>query len=165
MIRAARLDPHLYEEVEVDRRATVQAMSVVILVALATGIGSLAVEGGGAGALLKGVLLGLVGWALWAFVTYAIGTSLFRTPETEADWGQLARTTGFAQSPGALRIFGFLPVIGPVIFFASTMWQLAAMVVAVRQALDYQSTWRALGVVAVGFVCLVILQIIFYALR
>ena len=86
-----------------------------------------------------------------------IGTTLLRTPETEADWGQLLRTIGFAQSPGIFRVFGFIPVIGPIIFFATGLWQLATMVVAVRQALDYRSTWRAIGVVVVGFIVYIIL--------
>ena len=34
------------------------------------------------------------------------------------------------------------------------------MVIAVRQALDYNSTWRALGVVAIGFVIAMILTLI-----
>ena len=31
------------------------------------------------------------------------------------------------------------------------IWMLIAMVIAVRQALDYKSTWRAIGVVIIGF--------------
>ena len=92
-----------------------------------------------------------------------IGTTLFRTPETSADWGELARTTGFAQSPGILRVLGFVPIIGVYIFYATYLWQLATMVIAVRQALDYRSTWRALGVVVVGFIVLAVIQSILLA--
>ena len=112
MMRAARLDVHLYEEVEADRSATSQAMRVVVLVAIASGIGTLG-AGGGPFGLLFGVIVGLLNWVVWAYITYIIGTTIFSTPETEADWGQLARTTGFAQSPGVLRVFGFIPVLGP----------------------------------------------------
>ena len=150
MIGAAALNVNVYEEVEADRSATLQALLVVLLVSLATGVGSL--SSGGVGGLVAGIILGIVGWGLWALITYVIGTTLLRTPGTEADWGQLLRTLGFAQSPGILRVFGFIPVIGPIIFFATAVWQLVTMVVAVRQALDYRSTWRAIGVVIVGFV-------------
>ena len=159
MIGAARLDPRIYEEVEADTGATLQAMLVVIMVSVATGIGALGA--GGIGGLLFGVIFGLAGWAVWALITYLVGTTWFRTPETHADWGQLARTTGFAQSPGVLRVLGFIPVVGPVIVLFVFIWQIAAMAVAVRQALDYRSTWRAVGVVLVGFIVLVIPLILF----
>ena len=150
MIRAAKLDVSLYEEVEHEPRATAEAMAVVVLVALATGIGSLA-AGGGSGIFIL-VFWGVIGWALWASVTFVLGTTLFRTPETNATWGQLARTLGFAQSPGMLRIFAFIPIIGNIVLVVTFAWQLMAMVIAVRQALDYSSTWRAVGVLVAGFI-------------
>ena len=162
MIGAARLDSNVYEEVEADKTATIQAIAVVVIVAIATGIGALGSVG--VSGLLSGVIFGLISWAVWAYLTYIIGTTLFDTPDTHADWGELARTTGFAQSPGLLRVFLFIPTLGAWIAFASSIWQLAAMVVAVRQALDYRSTWRALGVVGVGFVVLAVVQIVLYNL-
>ena len=160
MFAAARLDVQTYEDVEVDPAATSQAAKVVLIVSIASGIGLLG-SGGGLSGLFVGVILGVVQWAVWAFITYWIGTGILRTPETHATWGQLARTTGFAQSPGVLRVLGFIPVIGGVIFFAVSIWQFVAMVVAVRQALDYESTWRAVGVVVVGFVILFVVTLIF----
>lgn len=158
MIGAARLQASVYEEVEADRSATGQAMLVVVIVALATGIGTLSVAG--VGGLFVGIITALVGWAIWAWITYFVGTTLFRTAETKANWGELARTLGFAQSPGVLRVFGLIPGIGPVIFFGASVWQLVAMVVAIRQALDYTSTWRAVGVALVGFIPYVLLSVL-----
>ena len=145
-------------EVEHDSAATKQAAIVVVMVAVATGIGSLSL---GMTALIFGIVAGIVQWALWAFVTYVLGTTLFNTPQTEANWGQLARTTGFAQTPGLLRIFGFIPFLGPLLATIGTVWQFVAMVVAVKQALDYTSKWRAVGVVLVGFILIAILNLIF----
>lgn len=162
MIGAAKLDPHIYEEVEVDTTATTQAIAVVIIVAVATGISP--AGAGGLFGIVLGVVAGLIGWVAWAWLTYYIGTTLLNTPETHANWGQLARTLGFAQSPGLLRIFGFLPVIGSLILFVAGVWQLVAMVVAVRQALDYTSTLRAVGVVLIGFIPYALLLSIVYAL-
>ncbi len=156
MLGAARLNVHTFEEVEEDSNATLQAMLVVVLVAIATAIGGLATASNPLIGLITGVVYGLVSWALWALVTFLVGTTILKTSDTVADWGQLARTTGFAQSPGVLRVFGFIPVIGPIIVFAVTIWQLVAMVTAVRQALDYESTWRAVGVVVIGFVIVII---------
>ena len=100
MIGAATLNVNVYEEVEADRSATLPALLVVLLVSLATGIGSL--SSGGVSGLIGGIIFGIVIWGLWALITFVIGTTLFRTPETEADWGQLLRTLGFAQSPGGV---------------------------------------------------------------
>lgn len=155
MLGAARLDVNIYEEVEADQSATMQAFMVVAMVAVASGVGLLSVQG--VSGLIVGVIFGVVGWALWALITMWIGTTLLRTPETEANWGQLLRTLGFAQSPGILRVFGFIPVVGPVIFAVTSIWLLVTMVIAVRQALDYSSTLRAIGVVLIGFIPYVVL--------
>ncbi len=144
------LNVHVYEEVEADKSATWQAFGVVVLVALVSGIGFLFT--GGISGLIGAIIFALIGWGLWALIIYWIGSTLFRTSRTKADWGQLLRTLGFAQSPGVLRIFGLIPIIGPVIFFATILWQIATTVVAVRQALDYTSTLRAVGVVLVAFI-------------
>jgi len=155
MLGAARLDVNIYEEVEADQSATMQAFMVVAMVAVASGVGLLSVQG--VSGLIVGVIFGVIGWGLWALITMWIGTTLLRTPETEANWGQLLRTLGFAQSPGILRVFGFIPVVGPVIFAVTSIWLLVTMVIAVRQALDYSSTLRAIGVVLIGFIPYVVL--------
>jgi len=148
MIGAAKLDVHIYEEVEGDRTAIGQAMAVVVLSAVAAGLGSRQ-------AALRGVvavsLASLVGWFIWGWLTYLIGTKLLPEPNTKADPGELLRTIGFSSAPGMLRIFGFLPLLGGIISFAASIWMLAAMVVAVRQALDYTSTNRAIGVCVIGW--------------
>jgi len=148
-IGAAKLDAATYEEVEHDPDALGQAVIVVLVVALAAGIG--AVSRAGLSGLVMTALASLVGWFLWAGVTYLVGTRLLPGPQTEADLGQLLRTLGFSATPGVFQAFAVIPVIGIVIGFAASLWQLAAMVVAVRQALDYESTGRAILVCVVGF--------------
>ena len=159
MIGAARLQVSTFEDVESDRSATRQAVVVVIVVAIATGIGSLE---GGIGNLLFGAAAGLAGWAIWAWITYFVGTKLLRTPQTHADWGQLARALAFAQSPGVLKFLGVVPTIGPLLFFAISLWQFVAMVIAVRQALDYHSTGRAVGVVFLSAIPYITLLVILF---
>ena len=156
MIGAAKLSSETFEEVEADSSATKQAMLVVVIVAVATGIGTLGT--GGLSGLILGIIIGLAGWAVWAWVTYFIGTTLLRTPDTNADWGQLARALGFAQSPGVFKVVGFIPVVGPIVFVVAALWQLVAMIIAIRQALDYTSTWRAVGVALIGFIPYAIVQ-------
>ena len=155
MIRAAKLDVHLYEEVEADQTAMPQAVATVALSSLAAGIGSLGALG--LSGLLVGVIAALVGWFLWAFLTYFIGTKLLPEPGTKADLGELMRTIGFSSAPGVLRVLGFVPVLGVIIVLAASIWMLVAMIIAVRQALDYRSTWRSVGVCLIGWIVQVVL--------
>ena len=158
MFRAAKLDAQLYEEVEADTDATVQAMTVVVLAALAAGIGSLG--SGGAAAIVTGTVVSLVGWLVWAFLTYLIGTRLLPEPQTSADYGELLRTIGFASAPGVIRALGIVPGLGAPLFLIGGIWMLVAMVVAVRQALDYTSTLRAVGVCVIGWLVQVVIIIL-----
>lgn len=150
VIRAAKLDVQLYEEVEADHSATPQALAVVILSSLAAGIGR--IGAGGMGGFFIGGVLALLGWLVWAYLAYFIGTKWFPQPQTEADWGELLRTTGFSSAPGWLRVFGFIPGISGILFVVTSIWMLAAMVIAVRQALDYTRTGRAVAVCVVGWI-------------
>lgn len=160
MVRAAKLDVNLYEEVEADKGALGQAMAVVVLSSLAAGIGSTGQAG--LGGILTGTVLALVGWYVWAYITYFIGTRFLPEPQTKADHGELLRTIGFSSSPGLLRILGFIPVLGSVILLLSSIWMLVAMVIAVRQALDYESTGRAVGVCVIGWIVqMVLLTLVF----
>jgi hypothetical protein len=162
MILASRLDVNLYEDVEADTGANGQAVTVVVLASIATGIGT-GISGlvvNGAIWLLWGLLIGIftsiIGWIIWALITYWIGKTIFKGPQTEVTYGQMLRTLGFANSPGVLRIFSFIPFIGGLIAFVATIWVLIAGIIAIRQALDF-STWRAIGTAAVGWLVYVLL--------
>jgi len=161
MVRAAKLDVSLYEEVEADKGSMGQAMGVVVLSSIAAGIGSIGTIG------VKGVILGaitaLVAWYIWAYMTYFIGVKLLPEPQTKADHGELLRTIGFSSSPGLIRVLAIIPGISGIIFAIASIWMLVAMVIAVRQALDYQSTLRAVGVCMIGWVIQAIILAILFA--
>ncbi len=148
MIRAAKLDPQVYEEVEHDQSATSQAMTVVVLGAVAAGIGALY---GGVIGLVVGVIAGLIGWAVYAFVAYWVGTNIFKGPQTDATWGELLRTLGFASSPRVLLVLGIIPVLGIFVGLAVFVWTLFTTVVAIRQALDFD-TGRAIATAVVSVI-------------
>jgi len=148
MIRAAKLDVNLYEEVEADATAMKQAMGVVILSSVAAGIGSITM---GIGSLIFTTVLALLGWFIWAYITFFIGTKMFAEPQTKSNYGELLRTIGFSSSPGLIRVLGIIPGLGKLVFLIAGAWMLVAMVIAVRQALDYKSTGRAVGVCVIGW--------------
>ena len=149
VLLAAKLNANVYEEVEADPTAMNQAVTVVALSSVAAGIGSM--QGGVAGIFL-GTIMALVGWLIWSYLTYLIGTRLLPEPQTRANYGELLRTIGFSSAPGMIRILGIIPGLMTITFLVGGIWMLIAMVVAVRQALDYQSTWRAIGVCLIGWV-------------
>ena len=151
MIGAALLRSDTYEDVEHDRSATLQALLVVILVSISSGVGALLRDKVDiVDALVFGVIFGVVSWAVWALTTWIVGSTILKTAATEANWGQLARGTGFAQTPGIFSFLVFVPGIGWLIGLVILIWKLAAMLIAVRQCLDYTSTWRAFFVVLIA---------------
>ena len=161
MIRAAKLDVRLYEEVEADQGAMTQAMTVVILSALAAGIGSANV---GLLGMVISTIGALIGWYVWAFLTYFIGTKFLAEPQTRADHRELLRTIGFSSAPGLIRVLGIIPGLRTLIFFVAGIWMLVAMVIAVRQALDYTSTGRAIGVCVIGWVVQALILTVFISI-
>lgn len=154
-IRALTLNPTLYEEVEADQSATTQALIVVIIVAIANAAGLL-IGHGGPGGILTGVVSALVGWVVWSYVTYWIGTKLFDGVATP---GELLRTLGFAQTPRIFNILAFIPIVGGLIRLVVFFWLLVAGVIAIRQALDF-STGKAIATAIVGWLCMVAIDVI-----
>jgi hypothetical protein len=153
---AAALDVGVYEEVEADRGATVQAAIVVVVSSLAAGLGAYGLTGRSGTSLLAGALvwsaLALVGWVAWALLVFEIGGRLMPTSDTEVDVFQLLRTIGFSTAPGFLCVLGVMPSVALPAFILAFLWMLVSMVVAVRQALDYESTFRAIAVCAIGWI-------------
>lgn len=149
LIGSAQLSAQSYEEVETDPNASVQAVIVVLVSSLAAAIGTGIRDLGSTLALL---FVAILSWVIWVLLTLVIGTQLLPGENTRADFSQLLRTTGFSSTPGILRVFGLIPVVGHLIFAAATIWMLFSFVVAVRQALDYTSTARALAVCLLGWI-------------
>jgi hypothetical protein len=157
------LDTSVYEEVEADRTATTQALLVVVLASVSQGIGralSNMLRGFGPTRVgvgfFEGLLAALLLWLVWSFITCFVGTRLFNG---RATYGELLRTIGFANSPNLLGIFTFIPILGGLLSFALWIWALAAMIIAVRQSLDF-STGQAIMTCIVGLVAAIVLFVI-----
>jgi hypothetical protein len=162
MFRAAKLDVALYEEVEADSTAFSQAMLVVVISSAAAGLG--AIGRIGVSGVIIGTVAALLGWYVWAFLTFVIGTKLLPEPQTKADVGQLLRVIGFSSAPGVIRVLGIIPVISGLVNLVAAVWMLVAMVIAVRQALDYTTTIRAVGVCLIGWVIQMLVLGLFFSL-
>lgn len=163
MMGAALFNAQTYEEIEADQSAIGQAIGVVMLVTLCGIVGG--VIGGLLGevsisklilGVVGGVVFGSIRWALWVTVATIIGGKLLRTSNTQTSWQEMGRVIGFAYTPGILAVLNFIPVIGPLFYLVGFCWTLAAVTVAIRQALDFESTGRAIVVVlitgVIGFI-------------
>ncbi|MCX7852368.1 MAG: YIP1 family protein [Caldilineales bacterium] len=163
MVRAARLNAAFYNEVEADTSLNGQALLVVIIAAVASGLGGL-LGGlfGGAGltagitALIVGILLTVLGYYIWAYLTLLIGTRLFGGT---ADLGEMLRVIGYANAPNVLGLFSFIPILGGLIALVGSLWALVAGVIAVREALDFD-TGKALLTVLIGWLVVFIISLL-----
>jgi hypothetical protein len=149
LIGAAMLDAGMYESIEADRRSTRQALFTVLLSSAAAGIGSSGWHGPRPAVMAAFAALALLAWAAWALLILQIGRWL-RTPSTHVTIDELLRTIGFAAAPGLLQAFGAFPRMRGPVFAATGIWMFVAMVVAVKHALDFQSTLRALATCAIA---------------
>lgn len=163
MIRAAKLDTTFYNEVEADTSLNREALTVVIIAAVAGGIGSggsTLINGNGIGAaiaaLAVGIIVSILGYFLWAWLTQFIGTRFFGGV---GDFGELRRTLGYAYAPNILGIFGIIPCVGAAISLIGSLWALVAGIIAVREALDFDST-KAVLTVIIGWVIVFVISAI-----
>ncbi len=159
VVGVLQLNPLVFEDIEHDRRATTQALTVVVGASVAAGIGRGLLLG--PVALAWQSLIAVVAWIMWAGVTYVLGTKVLPEPQTRTDMGELLRVLGFSNAPQLFSLLTMVPLAGRLAGPAVELWLLATMVVAVRQALDYRSTGRAFAVVFIGWLVFVGIQAIF----
>jgi hypothetical protein len=155
LIRACKLEPGLYEEVEADKKSFNQAMLTVILSSVAAGIGTIT-TGKFIGMILSTVIA-LISWLIWAYLVYIIGTKLLPEKQTNSNTAELLRTIGFSSAPGIIRVLGIISSLRSSVFFIASIWMLASMIIAIRQALDYKSTLRAVQVCVLGWIVQILL--------
>jgi hypothetical protein len=149
---AARLDADTYEEVEADHRSLVQAALLVVVACAAAACGTLSRSSGAPlSAVAQAVQVAVAGllpavlWVGGSAFAYMVGATFLRGPETETDFAEVLRTTGFAFTPGLLLAGTALPgMAGLWVFYTGWLWIVVAGVVAIRQALDF-TTPRAVA--------------------
>lgn len=143
-LRAMRLDPALYDEVGGDPGTSGDALALVVAASLAAAAGS-GLAGGLPAAAME-VLLSVASWFLWAALSIAIARRVLPTPRADADLPRVLRATGWAATPGLLRLAGIVPELRELAFLVSGGWMIATLVVALRETLGCGSTGRAVGV-------------------
>ena len=149
VVGAMRLDANTFEEIERDPTAMGQAAGVIALAAVSLGIGNVLVRRDLRD--LSQVIISIIGYAVWAVLVWVIGTKVMPDPATKADFAEAFRVIGFAASPGVLGIITIIPILGWLLLILIWLWQMAAMVIAVKAVLDYDTIGKAIIVVVIGF--------------
>lgn len=157
---ALRLDVATFEEIEANHAVTRQAVAVVVAASVAAGIGFGGFDD--AFAMIDAMIRALLLWVIWSGVTYLVGTRLLPEPQTSSDIGEMLRVFGFASAPSLFSVLGIIPFLGWLLKAAVAVWVFVATVIAVRQALDYTSTGRALGVVIVSWLLVLLVQVVLF---
>lgn len=158
MIGAMQADVKTFEEIEADPSAMTQAITVIVIAGVASLIGNFFRSGLVVG--IAGLVGSLVGYALFSFLVFIIGTKLMPEPATKADFSETFRTVGFAAAPGVFNVLAIIPIIGPLIGFVIAIWGLVISVIAVRAVLDYSNTGRAIIVCILAAVACMIVYFI-----
>jgi hypothetical protein len=159
MLRASALDASMYEEVEADPTAGGQAALVVVLSSVAAGIGAGGWHGASPRTFALFTAIALATWVAWAWLVAEIGRRVLPEPQTQTSFGELLRTLGFAATPGVLQVFAAMPAMTVPVFGFTAVWMLFAMIVAVRQSLDYRSTARAVAVCVLGWTLAIVMAL------
>ena len=127
LVRLARLDTTVFDEVRLDASATVPSVIVAVVATFLAGFGgwlwwvmSSDFDTGSGQVLIKSAILGsifaIAMWVVWVLLVYVILTQVFRA---QADVQQLVRTMGMAAAPLGLTILMFIPGISFGIALAS----------------------------------------------
>lgn len=158
IVGAMKLDPNAFEDVERDPTAIGQSVAVIALAAVAAGIGN--IYYGGLTGIVRGAFMSVISFLIWSLIIWLVGTKVLPEPATKADYPETFRVLGFAAAPGLASVITIIPLLGWLLMFIIWLWQIAAMVIAVRQVLDFSTTGKAIVVVLIGFAINIVLTML-----
>lgn len=133
--RAMSLDVSFYEEAAANDSMTRDALNMVIVVAVLSGLGAFLGQLLGLNIiaafvfLIVQVVLSVALYYVAAYVTQYVGAAMFHGQGTQP---QMLRTLGFAYAPQALSVLSFIPCIGGLIALLGSIWFLVCGFFAVR---------------------------------
>ena len=150
-IGALALDAGAFEDIEAARDAGLQSVIVVLAVCVAGGIGAIGAGVAGVTGFATAATMVLGAWLVWAGVITTVGTVTLAEPQTSANAREVLRVLGYAAAPGVFLAFAAMRSAAPIVVVIVGAWMVAAAVIAVRQALDYRHTSRAVAVCAIAW--------------
>ena len=152
IIRILFFDKSLYQELETDKWATIQALLVVVLSSLAAGFGNLGI-GKNSLLIIIGLITAFTGWFAWAYITYLIAL-LFKIRCSPGKW---LRIVGLSTYPGLLKAFGALQ---PLIIKKTSGLDLGVQWYGVKIYVDKPPHWFSGSVSILALILIVIAMVI-----
>ncbi|MFP3897665.1 MAG: YIP1 family protein [Anaerolineales bacterium] len=157
LMRIARFDETVWEEIEYDESADMEAAAVVVIAAFLSAVGSAIAARGFIGTFILSLLSGvLISWLLWSAVTMFVGTRLF---DAETDFREMARVLGYANAPMALGILNAIPCLGVLIGLIAMVLSLVIGFLATREALDLD-TGKTIITIVIGWVIVLVVTML-----
>ena len=160
IVRAIRLDWTVFGEIAKDRDALKEAAIIVAIVTFLSAVGTGLATGSlsaFAGAWIAGILIGWIGWAI---ITYFVGTAVFKG---ETDIPEMLRVLGYASAPNLLGLLRFIPCVGWAFPLIGGLLALAAGIIAIREAMDFDTS-KAIVTVFIGWIIVVVIRGVFLLL-
>ena len=161
VMRLARLDTTVFDEVRDDERELIPAIVIVAISSLLAGVGAwlwlLFVKPTGVdldfgNVLLKIMLIGTIFaavlWGVWVAITYVILVQVYKE---QTDLMSLMRTMGYAAFPFSLSLLMFIPGLSFGIALAAIVLWFVMSTYAV-QAASNASSDRVVMANAIGFI-------------
>jgi hypothetical protein len=157
IMRLARLDTTVFDEVRMDPTATASSFVVAAAATVAAGLGGWLwwiqkTDFDGGKVFVQSVILGSIFavllWVVWLFVVYVLLTQVFRE---RADLQQLIRTMGMAAAPLGLSILLLIPGINYGIALASIALFFGLTTIAIQSVTTAEPA-KVLMANAAGFV-------------
>ena len=104
-------------------------------------------------------------WLVWAIFIYVVGVKLFSDKDSKIPFKKVLIGVGYAHVPGLLRFFAVTPDLMIPIIFLTQFWIFAGLIIATKQILNLQSSFKAFGIVFLSFLIIAFLSISFVMSR
>ena len=110
-------------------------------------------------------LTAILTWFIWAILIYVLGVKIFPDKQTNVSCKKVLTPVGFAHAPGLLRFFAVTPELMIPIIFITQFWIFAALIISIRQILNFKSNLKSFGIIFLSFLIIVFMSISFVMSR
>ena len=110
-------------------------------------------------------LTAILTWFIWAILIYVLGVKIFPDKQTKVSFKKVLTVVGFAHAPGLLRFFAVTPELMIPIIFITQFWIFAALIISIRQILNFKSNLKSFGIIFLSFLIIVFMSISFVMSR